>query len=56
MGWVDSHPYFCFSTETVADIANACLNWDPPLHCLYTVADTPPNPNGAAAVPTSVYG
>ncbi len=51
MGWVDSAPYFCAATETVADLANARLNWDPPPHRLDTFADMPPDPQGPAAVP-----
>ena len=50
-GLGDSAPYFCAATETVADLANARLNWDPPLHRLDTFADMPPDPQGPAAVP-----
>ena len=45
MGWVDSPPYLCAITETVADLANARLRsgdlaWGP--HRLDNVADTRP--------------
>ena len=53
MGWVDSPPYFCAATETVADLANDRLNWDPPPHRLDAVADTPPEPAGPAAEPAT---
>lgn len=43
MGWIESPPYFCAATETVADLAN---NWPahvpPPPHPLESVANTPP--------------
>jgi hypothetical protein len=53
MGWVDSPPYFCAATETVADLANARINWHPPPHRLDADADTLPDPSGPTAVPAS---
>jgi hypothetical protein len=53
MGWDDSPPYFCAATDTVADLVNARLNKDPPPHHLDADADTPPDPNGTAAIPAS---
>ena len=43
MGWVESPPYFCTATETVADLANAVpTNLTLPPHPLEHLADTPP--------------
>jgi hypothetical protein len=53
MGWADSPPYFCVATETVADLANARLAWNPPPHRLDSAADTPPAPDGPVALPAS---
>lgn len=42
MGWVNSPPYFCAATETVADLSNAraSTNYDPGPHRLYAVSET----------------
>jgi len=43
MGWVESVPYFCAVTETVADIANAIPSHvQMPRHPLEDLANTPP--------------
>ena len=44
MGWTESPPYFCSSTETIADVANArILKWrNPPVHKLEAAAASPP--------------
>ena len=43
MGWMDSVPWFCTPTETVADIANSTpTNVHMPPHPLEQLADTPP--------------
>jgi hypothetical protein len=45
MGWVESPPYFCAATETVADLANSRLNLrQVPRHRLEDAALTPPVP------------
>ena len=43
MGWAESPPYFCSTTETVADLANAQLarNHKPPPHRLDELAESP---------------
>jgi hypothetical protein len=59
MGWTKSLPYFCATTETVADVTNQCLanHWKAPPHRLEEVANTPPTggldaePPPATAVP-----
>ncbi len=52
MGWIDSPPYFCAATETVADLANA---WPPIVqpqpHPLETAAQTQPPPDDPTFVP-----
>jgi hypothetical protein len=53
MGWADSPPYFCAATETVADLANDPLDWNPKPHRLDSDADTPPVPDEPAALPDS---
>jgi hypothetical protein len=53
MGWVDSLPYFCAATETVADLVDTHVNWDTPPRHLDADAATPPDPNGTAIVPAS---
>jgi hypothetical protein len=44
MGWVESPPYFCMATETIADIANHNIKQNIPatLHWLCDVANTSP--------------
>jgi hypothetical protein len=42
MGWVESPPYFCAVTETIADIANRNMHHQAPPHRLDELADTPP--------------
>jgi hypothetical protein len=43
MGWTESPPTFCTTTETVVDLANAYLGrWDPPRHPLEGAASQPP--------------
>jgi len=45
MGWVESPPYFCAVTETVADLVNRTLDEQHPIaehHRLDEVADSPP--------------
>jgi hypothetical protein len=43
MGWVESPPYFCTATKTVADLANTVqTNAMLPPHPLKHLADTPP--------------
>ena len=44
MGWVESPPYFCAASETIADIANRDIHKRFPPHRLDAVADTPPPP------------
>jgi hypothetical protein len=45
MGWVESPPYFCAATKTVADLANAIPNNNNlPPHPLKHLADTQPAP------------
>jgi hypothetical protein len=45
MGWVESPPYFCTATGTVADLANAVpTQRNLPLHPLEHLVDTPPPP------------
>lgn len=45
MGWTESPPTFCTTTETVVDLANTYMgHWDPPVYPLETVADTRPVP------------
>ena len=55
MGWVESPPWFCAATETVADLAN---NWphhvEPPPHPLETVANTPPEEDTDATHSSSI--
>ena len=36
MGWTESPPYFCTTTETIVDLANLYAHslWDPPSHPL----------------------
>ena len=36
MGWTESPPYFCTTTETIVDLANlySHIAWDPPSHSL----------------------
>ena len=36
MGWMESPPYFCTTTETIVDLANLYSHstWDPPSHPL----------------------
>ena len=36
MGWTESPPYFCTTTETIVDLANLYSHstWDPPSHPL----------------------
>jgi len=54
MGWVESPPYFCAATETVADLANERLNrnYAPP-HPLETVSCTPTPPTPLPPVPAT---
>jgi hypothetical protein len=65
MGWVQSPPYLCAITETVADLANARLSagdWATKAHHLDAAADTrppalegpPPNSRGSASMPPPV--
>jgi hypothetical protein len=42
MGWVESPPYFCAASETIADLANATIHKRFPPHRLDALADTPP--------------
>ena len=43
MGWVESPPYFCAITETVADLANSLpMNQPLPNHPMEQLAQTPP--------------
>ena len=44
MGWTESPPYFCSTTETIADLANdvAHSTWSPPPHPLEVAAATAP--------------
>jgi len=52
MGWIESVPWFCCPTETIADIAtNLPRNITLPIHPLEALADTPP-PNSSC--PTKV--
>jgi hypothetical protein len=44
MGWVESPPYFCAASETIADIANRDIHKRFPPHRLDEVAETPPPP------------
>lgn len=46
MGWVNSPPFFCAATETIADLTNASLRSHEiyPFHRLETVAATPAPP------------
>ena len=44
MGWVESPPYFCAASETIADITNRDIHKRFPPHRLDAVADTPPPP------------
>jgi hypothetical protein len=46
MGWVESPPYFCAVTETIADIANRNMHHRAPPHRLDELADTPPPTDG----------
>ena len=43
MGYVDSTPYFCMSTETISNIANVSMGGrhKPPPHTLEGFADSP---------------
>jgi hypothetical protein len=45
MGWTESPPYFCATTETVTNMANqrALNNWKPPPHRLDEAADSVPD-------------
>jgi hypothetical protein len=46
MGWIESPPYVCTATKTVADLANAVLmNTYLPPHLLERMADILPPPN-----------
>jgi hypothetical protein len=42
MGWVESPPYFCAASETIADLANANIHKRFLPHRLDALADTPP--------------
>jgi hypothetical protein len=44
MGWVESPPYFCAASETIADLANRDIHKRFPPHRLDQVADTTPPP------------
>jgi hypothetical protein len=41
MGWADSPPYFYAATQTVSDLANTRLDWNPPPHRLVFSAAVP---------------
>jgi hypothetical protein len=47
MGWTKSPPYFCATTETIADITNKRLinHWLAPPHRLESLASTDPVPD-----------
>ena len=52
MGWMDSVPYFCSATETVADIANSTpTNVHLPPHPLEQLANTSPPARPASTSP-----
>lgn len=45
MGWVESPPYFCAVTETIADLTNSRLHWEyAPPHRLERISETPTEP------------
>ena len=43
MGWAESPPYFCATTETVVDLVNQAVGdrWHPPKHRLEELAASP---------------
>jgi hypothetical protein len=50
MGWTESPPYFCATTETAVDLANrAAAHGNPPPHRLDTVTDSLPPPEDTRA-------
>jgi len=52
MGWKESPPYFCATTETAVDLANRAAEHSyPPPHRLDALADTPPPPAHPAPAP-----
>jgi hypothetical protein len=53
MGWVHSPPFFTAATETVADLANASINYcnTAPPHRLEVMAETAPQPLLVSAIP-----
>ena len=54
MGWVESPPYFCAATETVADLVNQWpAHLHPAPHPLEEVAQTPPPPEPTMALDLS---
>jgi hypothetical protein len=56
MGWTQSPPWFCATTETATDVANHRLQrrWKAPPHHLDKVAATPPAPESDHAPPSMV--
>lgn len=59
MGWVNSPPFFCSVTETIADLTNTKLtsNATLPHHRLESVAQTPPPTVDVSSLPPlSTYG
>jgi hypothetical protein len=57
MGWNQSPPYFCYFTETIADIANTRLSSDQPLleHPLEQPSQNHPTIQQAAFAPTILH-
>ena len=59
MGWMESPPYFCSTTETLVDLINlhASPSWDPPWHPLEPAAGTQPPQDGrhCISVPTPAF-
>jgi hypothetical protein len=51
MGWVESPPYFCAVTETIADIANRAIHTQQAPHRLDDLADTSPPTTLAMGTP-----
>jgi hypothetical protein len=53
MGWVESPPYFCAVTETIADIANRDIHTTQGPHRLDALADTEPPQTPVTDPPTN---
>jgi hypothetical protein len=53
MGWVESPPYFCAVTETIADIANRDIHKRQAPHRLDDLADTAPPSISVPGTPTN---